>query len=50
METFDGAFTLSPESESVLFGYLQCDVRGGEGRGGGGEEEGGMGGGRDDRV
>ncbi|KAM3573784.1 hypothetical protein VYU27_004286 [Nannochloropsis oceanica] len=25
VETFDGAFTLSPESESVLFDFLQCD-------------------------
>lgn len=37
VETFDGAFTLSPESESVLFDYLQCDVSG-WGRGGGGRE------------
>jgi len=39
VETFDGAFTLSPESESVLFDFLQCDVSGwgGERRGEGGD-------------
>ena len=26
VETFDGAFTLSPESEGVLVGYMECEV------------------------